>query len=439
MAVDTSGVNVTPSSSAKPEYSPEIVVAGGISDSSNGTTCHQCRQKNKTTAVACKNQKKNKPCCIKICDRCLWNRYGEKAVDIAALADWSCPKCRGICNCSVCMKRRGYQPTGLLSKKAKATGYASVSPDVSPNELEKLKHDKTSNDENDIENTKEISIHVDENDDRDKEDLVGDSEEEDSNTENADIPLPVGTELANVAGLDLHAEDVGNALQFLEFSFVFGKILELKKGEPEIVLQELLHGGTFSHTAQFHIHLLSALKTEQGKESATVSPSDSEKLWFQMLKNLCPASEILLKAADYDSLDASEKLRILNMLCDEVLGTEKVRNWIENENNEFLDKVREAKRKVHAAKGKEKSLKQKMKDDVTKAIIAKDGAPLSISEHEAIVSSTKSEAVQAHAEVLESESILMKSNKTCDALRIEPLFMEHRGNVMSTTLYWKLA
>lgn len=49
-----------------------------------------------------------------------------------------------------------------------------------------------------------------------------------------------------------------------------------------------------------------------------------------------------------------------------------------------------------------------MKDDIAKAIIASGGA-LSISEQEAIVSHTKSEAAQAHAKLLESKAMLLKS------------------------------
>ena len=33
----------------------------------------------------------------------LGSRYGEKVEEVAKLEDWKCPKCRGICNCSVCM------------------------------------------------------------------------------------------------------------------------------------------------------------------------------------------------------------------------------------------------------------------------------------------------------------------------------------------------
>lgn len=39
----------------------------------------------------------------------------------------------------------------------------------------------------------------------------------------ADIPLPEGEAVNNVAGIDLQPEDVGNAFQFLEFCAVFGK------------------------------------------------------------------------------------------------------------------------------------------------------------------------------------------------------------------------
>lgn len=40
-------------------------------------------------------------------------------------------------------------------------------------------------------------------------------------------PMPLGTELNDVAGIDVSAEDVGNALQFLEFCAAFGKASDL--------------------------------------------------------------------------------------------------------------------------------------------------------------------------------------------------------------------
>lgn len=49
-----------------------------------------------------------------------------------------------------------------------------------------------------------------------------------------------------------------------------------------------------------------------------------------------------------------------------------------------------------------------MQDDVAQAIIAKDGSPLSMTEHDAIVSEIKSEAAQAHTELLESVDMVFK-------------------------------
>lgn len=66
--------------------------------------------------------------------------------------EWSCPKCRDACNCSICRyvyediitiflyyiviginfaslfrKKRGHEPTGMLAVMAKAGGFSSVS------------------------------------------------------------------------------------------------------------------------------------------------------------------------------------------------------------------------------------------------------------------------------------------------------------------------
>lgn len=57
----------------------------------------------------------------------------------------------------------------------------------------------------------------------------------------------------------------------------------------------------------------------------------------------------------------------------------------------------------------EKHLKQKVQDEVAKAIIAKNGASLSVSEHEALVSQIKKEAAQAHAEMMEAIGMVSKS------------------------------
>ena len=79
--------------------------------SSEGSTCHQCRQKNKIVKTWCTKCNSGKG---RICEPCLQNRYGETISD-SKQPDWSCPACRGVCNCSICMRKKGEQPTGQMS------------------------------------------------------------------------------------------------------------------------------------------------------------------------------------------------------------------------------------------------------------------------------------------------------------------------------------
>ncbi|KAE8785677.1 hypothetical protein D1007_40582 [Hordeum vulgare] len=101
-------------------------VGGRIYDPENGKTCHQCRQKTMDFSVACTQPRKKGLCPIHFCHKCLLNRYGEKADDMTKEASWTCPKCRGICNCSFCRKKKGETPTGILAHAAKASGHSSV-------------------------------------------------------------------------------------------------------------------------------------------------------------------------------------------------------------------------------------------------------------------------------------------------------------------------
>ena len=55
-----------------------------------------------------------------------------------------------------------------------------------------------------------------------------------------------------------------------------------------------------------------------------------------------------------------------------------------------------------------KILKQKLQDKIAKAIVANNG-PLSISEHEAIVSKIKTDSAQAQTEILEAMGAVSKS------------------------------
>ncbi|KAF9592003.1 hypothetical protein IFM89_011586 [Coptis chinensis] len=711
-------------------------------------TCHQCRQRTSRLLASCKNQRNNnKPCCIKYCQQCLLNRYGEEAEEVVLLNEWQCPKCRDICNCSCCMKKKGQKPTGILVHTAKATGFSSVSDmlirkgtyslnsknvaeDVEPlpkkpaasteeavavslakngkensfahksdpnlqgkacikeplvaspgknrkdnvfawksdpnlevcslivdiNEedvgdckgkylgkkvgkdtacrgrgeilskkncskqskvlkeinsnsinnkdvktekyfgvKEKIKTSKPSQDvkrssldstkeemkkgkknekidsqmafakeisqkcskkgtkvveennsfsfdekkmldnggtnSNDVKtNTKKNSmetIHVIKensvrsqgylgkassvkevkfeeekyeanylfgmsdspnseessqlcNNDKEGKMVEGNSsllidggqapssqiDDNDQATANmrpavyelkntreiqntnigADIPLPQGIDLKHVAGIDLPAEDVGHALQFLEFCTAFGQFFHLKKGQPESILRELTRGctrrsRTLSSVVQFHIQLLSLLLTDSGEESPSLSPTSSGNSWLQALGKCISESEcsfdevpsncFIRDSSGYYILDSSKKLRLLNFLCDEALCTAELRTWIGEQNSKVLEKEKEAKQKVLIAKEKEKQVKQQMQDEMERAIIS--GDPLTISGRDALVSKMKVEAEKAHAGVLEALNMIPKNKQRSDAVRTEPMFFDGKGHV-----FWRL-
>nr|GLL19246.1 uncharacterized protein LOC109168561 isoform X4 [Ipomoea trifida] len=501
------------------------VVGGRIYDSRNGKTCHQCRQKTMDYMSGCKNVKNNKPCVIQFCHKCLLNRYGEKAEEVSTLENWNCPKCRGICNCSCCMKKRGFLPTGILVHTAKATGFTSVSEmlqvkgpenidhekalnkkdaptketDASDKESRKMKrqeYEKTQKGNGDVSSTaidtspkkKKINkmkqeglpktknpneegsqkneIHGECKRKRKSENMkkqvssempdeatgkdIGDVTDLDIKNENLNpvIPLPEGIGLTAVAGADLPQEDIGDALQFLEFCAAFGKVLDLKKGQGEAVLRDLVQGratrrGKSNVTAQFLVNLLLVIEEDLGEESSTLTCTDGTDEWFKYLKEVVSESLIVAKnmgldslndAADgFDSLSPSIKLKLLNFICDEVLQTAKVRNWMDDENTRCAEKAKELKVKVSAAKEEEKRLKQKLQDNIAEKIISKNGAPITVSEHDAIVAQVKRETAEAHAAVLESKGLWLKCNQKADAVRTEPIYVDSNGQVL-----WRL-
>ncbi|XP_031255872.1 uncharacterized protein LOC116113852 isoform X1 [Pistacia vera] len=650
--------------------SPGVRVVGGrIYDSENGKTCHQCRQKTRDFMADCKSQKRDKQCTIKFCHKCLLNRYGEKAEDVALLVDWKCPKCRDICNCSCCMKKKGQKPTGQLFYTAKATGFSSVSEMLQIKGHDNLNHEKKiaedmvvspkksgtpkkgsvpaslpnpgkensfdgkcdsnlnslnktvlmnekkskkmkreglkeiSNSNGDVsskkrsskkpkiseeiasketskvcqENSekkklkvskeiskikkpefsekiskKEIGIletdsgkkktsktpkiseeiakkekirvsekiskirkpknsgilkkEVDKNDSEgggfvkkkdcktsvlknDSLNLIPEEGNCNSNHENvrvpggvengnagpkvktvfdsrnikksatelqnqkfaADIQLPKGASLTTVAGIELDSEDVGHALQFLEFCAAFGKVLGLKKGQAECIVKELICGrsrrhGQYFPIVQIHIKLLSLILKDMGEESPSLSSTSRKNSWLQALRKCVSESKCVLNDIPsdcfgdgddgYDKLDNLKKLKLLNFLCDEALGTRSLRSWIDDQNSKYVEKAKATRENVVAAKDKEKRLKQKLQDEVAKAVIAKHGAPLSISEHEAIVSEIKSEAAQAHSEMLEAMGMVPQKRQRSDAVRTEPILLEDGS--CATRAFWKL-
>ncbi|XP_059597236.1 uncharacterized protein LOC104877518 [Vitis vinifera] len=254
-------------------------------------------KKTRDSRTLCRNLKKNKPCPIKYCQRCLLNRYGEKAEEVAQLEDWKCPKCRGICNCSFCRKKIGCAPTGILVHKAKATGFSSVSemlqvmdPDNSVKNVKEMvaypkkacypeqgvcgcfpsnlkgpcitnelsnNEAKPEQEDGDIIQEKSSgtgssqkvssdSIEIGENGEGDsticqnmggldnagakrykvvKSHTVKNPLKFQDRAFDVDVQFPQDTWLTTVTGIELPPEDVGDALQFLEFCAAFGKDL----------------------------------------------------------------------------------------------------------------------------------------------------------------------------------------------------------------------
>lgn len=94
-------------------------------DPEYGSSCHQCRQKTLDFKTICRGDE-----CVGVrgqfCGPCLRNRYGEDIKEALLDPNWSCPPCRGICNCSICRRRSGKCCTGILVHLAKDSGYSNA-------------------------------------------------------------------------------------------------------------------------------------------------------------------------------------------------------------------------------------------------------------------------------------------------------------------------
>ncbi|KAI0496653.1 hypothetical protein KFK09_022975 [Dendrobium nobile] len=484
-------------SPVKRSKNPGVRVQGGrIYDSENGKTCHQCRQKTMDFSASCKAMKREKPCTIKFCHKCLLNRYGEKAEEVSTSDDWKCPKCRGVCNCSFCMKKKGQQPTGILVHTAKLTGFSSVhdllshggenvpreaiaSPKGSPasrmgqvaskrcRDKENYNFEKNvtvsmeadcvkkgalveKNDGKPLKKLKQTSLKVEcarSHEDQNKktlqykspaEGLPGHADNKENLHDGAaskDCYNACSTSrkpLTTVAGFDLPAEDV----------------LDIKKGQPEAIIRGLLRGSislrhcrTASAIIQFQIRLLSFILEDMGE--GHYLKTNGEHSWLKALgkclnqyKHLATGLplDFIDNPSKYNNLDSSRKLRILVFLCDEALGTEALRKFLDEEYAKFVEEKKERNEQIGAAKTKEKLIKQTLKNDLAKAMLPTEGATqLSISEHGELISKIRHETEKAHQEMLESIELLPKKKQAPDAVRISPLFLEKDG-----TVFWRL-
>ncbi|XP_015944439.1 uncharacterized protein LOC107469575 [Arachis duranensis] len=92
-------------------------------DSIRGETCHQCRQKTLCQHTNCNRCELSQG---QLCGDCLYTRYGENLLEAIENPKWTCPSCRGICNCTRCRKANGWMPTGNIYHKVSKLGFKSV-------------------------------------------------------------------------------------------------------------------------------------------------------------------------------------------------------------------------------------------------------------------------------------------------------------------------
>uniref|UniRef100_A0ACD5Z6B5 Uncharacterized protein n=1 Tax=Avena sativa TaxID=4498 RepID=A0ACD5Z6B5_AVESA len=299
-----------------------ISVAAGLQMQGDRFYCHQCRQPRTRVAPACKGGSKKKGnCLLKYCVRCIHNRYPEIADEVLQEEAWECPKCQNICDCSVCMKNKGKAPTGQK---------------VCPGRKRKGSVDDTPANKKPLFKAEDTDAYED------------------------NIDLPRGTLVTCVAGIELHPEDVGTAIQFLECCRLFGQIFKLREGQPEQTVKEIAGGFQLrevpSVVSDLHINLLSII--EKGKTKACGYPRHGDE-WIRKVRECIAKSTLAAKDLTLDCLNQGVsgyknmtpcKLDVLNCLCIEALSSQR----------EPKESV--AKEKKSAATKKLKLLEERRKD-----------------------------------------------------------------------------
>ncbi|VVC44142.1 Zinc-finger domain of monoamine-oxidase A repressor R1 [Cinara cedri] len=150
--------------------------------SDKGTTCHQCRQKTLDQKSYCR-YKGCRGVRGMFCGFCLGKRYGENVADVLKNPKWACPPCRGICNCSICRRREGRDPTGQLAQFASSRGFKSVRHLLITTEGENTENNSNSESENgfvDDEDDKNDKDNEDDEDDKDNDDYEDDEDDKDN-------------------------------------------------------------------------------------------------------------------------------------------------------------------------------------------------------------------------------------------------------------------
>ncbi|KAI0692339.1 hypothetical protein BC835DRAFT_1357787 [Cytidiella melzeri] len=109
----------------------------------DGGYCHQCRRMNSYDKMRCSSTRADGLlCALLFCENCILKRYSEIDFDPLA-ADFVCPKCTDVCNCTICARKRG--------EKYVSTMHAKTGLELAPrNKARKRKRAKMSVSDEDI-------------------------------------------------------------------------------------------------------------------------------------------------------------------------------------------------------------------------------------------------------------------------------------------------
>ncbi|BBH00117.1 Zinc-finger domain of monoamine-oxidase A repressor R1 protein [Prunus dulcis] len=446
-----------------------------------GKTCHQCRQKTLNFAASCTNIKtKGRRCQINVCCRCLLNRNKKGLQPTGLLAPTA--KAEGFKSVFEMLSVKGLENLGR-DKNAGRKG-ASRKKAVALDEDPVVDSPRKRGKENSVEGSDDVNL----NETLDSDELkskkakrgrlmeIGNEGRDDAKAKTGrgrrrgkecsmkknkaeegedDAVLPQGKPVTDAAQIEIPPEDAGNALQFLEFFSAFGEVLDFERDQAEHLLKELLHRGRgrsgrpeqYSSIIRFHIMMLSFIQEDTGKESHCIGETSNKNTWFQDLGKRISKSGISGNVMDglppecfskgsagYEMLNFSQRLRLLTFLCDEALGTNTLRDWIDMQSEESVE-TKNAKGKVAAAKDKEKEIQKRLEVEKAKRVNAEKDGPVSIEKHDTntMVSRLESEVAQAQAEVAEAAAMVPKKKPFSDAMRTQPHLVDADGRV-----FWKL-
>ncbi|KAH0906257.1 hypothetical protein HID58_038084 [Brassica napus] len=357
--------------------------------------CHQCRHRRSDAVGTCVTKEGTKTCGLKFCPKCLLSRYGEIGEEVALNDNWVCPRCRKICNCSKCMKNKGEKPTGMLTATAKKNGCSNVSEFLKKEGSEKyfyrgkVKPENVIGQGNCAEGINDSTAGCSEENAAARTKPVLKEKEE---FQLAEVKLPQGIQSITVSSVDLHPENAGSVLQFLEFCLTFREALGLRDGQAHSVVHEVLSERSTSQEhsmlTQTIIQLLTLILADRGEISVGISATDDR--WFTILGECLAESEV--KLDDFPPEIAEEKL--------------------------------------NAAEAKEKELYQKIKDDFSKTEADNNGVALTIEQRVAIISQMSAESEEVHFEKKKALEMQPKSQEYNDALRTNPVELEDNGLIL---------